>query len=117
MKRSVAQLKRTHSHGIAFLVGVPAITLVYTGCLILARGADWQADSNSFIDRSLQFQTLLFFKPAHHLSFVLPHVAEWQHALGIVLIVGALWGVLFVSVGICVVHIVKNRKQITQPEK
>jgi hypothetical protein len=99
---------------IAFLVGVPVITILYTICLIVARGSDWRGDPNSLVDAAVRFLLAVFFKPAYYLSLALPRVAQWQHALGIVFIMGALWGVAVVGLTFGIIDILRKRKTTQQ---
>ena len=107
MNHNVSQSSCLRSRLYAFVLGVPIITVLYTKCLILARASEWHGHP---------FEPLftILFKPAYYLSLLLPRVAEWQHALGIVLITGALWGFVVVGLGLGAIEAVKKRSWTTQ---
>jgi hypothetical protein len=113
MSSNMAHIKRLRSRVIAFLIGVTVITIVYTGCLILAHG--WHGHPNSLIDATVNLLFTILFKPAYYLGLLLPRIAEWQHGLGIVLITGALWGVVIVGLGLGITEAVRKKRKATQP--
>lgn len=95
----------------AFLIVVPIITGLYTGCLLhrIDLGAShWRGHAFDFL-------FTVFYRPCYWLSALLPRAAaEWLHGFWIVPIVGALWGAVIVGLGLGLSEAVRKRRRPTR---
>ena len=112
--------RNTKSQGIgyrilSFVVGVPLIAILYTACVILARGwAETYRPLSRDIAPIARLVFAVLFKPAQYLSHLLPQVAEWHHALGIVLIMGVIWGMAIMGLTLWIIAKVKKQQSTQQ---